>query len=96
VESYPCWQVPVRHIVRRPPLGRAPLVDAELVVNVAEVLRGAGTLAVVAPEPLTRWVEATPGTLVAFEDGDLVTSIAGQPAAAHVAATAWRPPANSR
>lgn len=61
--------------------------------------RGAGTLAVVAPEPLTRdetWVEATPGTLVAFEDGDLVTSIAGQPEAAHVAATAWRPPANSR
>jgi glutamine amidotransferase len=82
------------HIVRRPPLGRATLVDAELVVNFEEVLHGVGTLAVAATEPLTRdedWVQATPGTLLAFEDGDLVTSLAGLPEAAHVAATAWKP-----
>ena len=84
------------HIVRRPPLGRAMLVDAEMEVNFEEVLHGTGALAVVATEPLTRdetWVDATPGTLLAFENGDLVTTIAGLPEAAHVAATAWKPPA---
>ena len=86
------------YIIRRPPLGRATLVDAELVVNFEEVMHGAGTLAVVATEPLTRdetWIETTPGTLLAFEDGDLVASVAGLPEAAHVAATAWKPPAGS-
>jgi predicted glutamine amidotransferase len=82
------------HIVRRPPLGRATLVDGELSVDFAQVLRRGGTLAVTATAPLTRdeeWLTATPGTLWVFRDGELVASFAGLPGAAHVAATAWRP-----
>lgn len=84
----------LHHIVRRPPLGRANLVDRELEVNFAEVMRGTGTLAVVATAPLTRdetWVRATPGTLWVFENGELVQTFEGLPEAAHVAKTAWRP-----
>jgi predicted glutamine amidotransferase len=83
------------HILRRPPLGQATLVDGELMVNFAEVMRGAGTLAVVATEPLTRdeaWERATPGTLWVFRDGELIASHPGLPEAAEVARTAWRPP----
>jgi predicted glutamine amidotransferase len=83
------------HIVRRPPLGRATLVDRELSVDFAQVMRGEGSLAVVATAPLTReetWVRSTPGTLLVFENGELVASFDGLPEAAHVAATAWRPP----
>jgi predicted glutamine amidotransferase len=83
------------HIVRRPPLGRATLVDGELSVDFARVMGGEGTLAVVATAPLTReetWVPATPGTLLVFENGDLVATFDGLPEAARVAATAWRPP----
>jgi glutamine amidotransferase len=86
------------HILRRPPLGRATLVDGELEVNFAEVLRGTGTLAVVATEPLTSdetWIESSPGTLLAFEDGEMVASLPGLPDAAEVAATAWKPSASS-
>jgi predicted glutamine amidotransferase len=82
------------HIVRKPPLGRATLADEEVEVNLADVMRGAGTLAVVATEPLTRnepWIRATPGTLWVFHDGELVRTFEGLPEAAHVAATAWRP-----
>jgi predicted glutamine amidotransferase len=82
------------HIVRRPPLGRATLVDAELSVDFAQVIRGDGRLAVVATAPLTRdepWVPSPPGTLLVFEGGELVATFAGLPEAAHVAATAWRP-----
>jgi predicted glutamine amidotransferase len=84
------------HIVRRPPLGRATLVDAELCVDFAEVMRGGGTLAVAATAPLTRdepWTQAAPGTLLVFEEGDLAATFEGLPEAAQVAATAWRPPA---
>jgi predicted glutamine amidotransferase len=83
------------HIVRRPPLGRATLVDRELSVDFAQVMRGEGSLAVVATAPLTReetWVRSPPGTLLVFENGELVASFDGRPEAAHVAATAWRPP----
>jgi predicted glutamine amidotransferase len=82
------------HILRKPPLGQATLVDDELQVNFAEVMRGAGTLAVVATAPLTRdetWIRATPGTLWVFHDGELVKTFDGLPEAAHVAETAWRP-----
>lgn len=82
------------HIVRRPPFGAATLVDVEMEVNFADVVRGAGTVAVVATSPLTRgepWVTATPGTLWTFADGELVRTFDGLPEAAHVAATAWRP-----
>jgi glutamine amidotransferase len=85
------------HIVRRPPFGRATLVDTEIQVDFADVLRGAGRLAVVATQPLTRdeaWVRASPGTLWVFRDGELVETFEGLPEAAHVAATAWRPGGN--
>jgi predicted glutamine amidotransferase len=82
------------HILRKPPLGQATLVDKELEVNFHQVMRGAGTLAVVATAPLTRgetWMQATPGTLWVFRDGELLRTFEGLPEAAHVAATAWRP-----
>lgn len=82
------------HIVRRPPLGRATLVDGEMTVDFAQILRGGGSVAVAATSPLTRdeaWVTATPGTLWVFRDGELVASFDGLPEASHVAATAWRP-----
>lgn len=83
------------HIVRRPPFGHATLVDEEMSVDFSQVLRRGGSLAVAATAPLTRdeeWVTATPGTLWVFRDGELVTTFAGLPEAAHVAATGWRPP----
>jgi predicted glutamine amidotransferase len=83
------------HILRRPPLGRATMVDAELSVDFAQVMRGEGHLAVVATAPLTRdeaWIQDPPGTLLVFESGELVATFEGTPEAAHVAATAWRPP----
>lgn len=82
------------HIVRRPPLGRATLVDGEMSVDYAQVMPRGGTLAVTATAPLTSdedWATATPGTLWVFRDGDLVAEFAGLPEAAHVARTAWRP-----
>lgn len=82
------------HILREPPLGQATLVDDEVQVNFAQVMRGAGSLAVVATAPLTRdetWTSATPGTLWVFHDGALVKTFAGRPEAAQVAITAWRP-----
>jgi predicted glutamine amidotransferase len=81
------------HIVRRPPLGRAMLVDREVEVDFADVLRGSGSLAVVATAPLTRderWNQAAPGTLWVFRDGELVRTFYGLPEALHVAATAER------
>ncbi|HEV7733618.1 MAG TPA: class II glutamine amidotransferase [Candidatus Binatia bacterium] len=82
------------HIVRRAPLGRATLIDGEVTVDFAQILRDGGTVAVTATTPLTRdeeWVTATPGTLWVFRDGELVAAHEGLPEAAHVAATAWRP-----
>lgn len=82
------------HIVRRPPLGEVTLADEEIQVNLANVMRGPGPVAVVATQPLTRgepWVRATPGTLLVFHDGELVRTFDGLPEAAHVAETAWRP-----
>jgi predicted glutamine amidotransferase len=82
------------HIVRRFPLGHATLADEELRVDYTQVLRGPGSVAVVATSPLTRdeaWVRATPGTLWVFHEGELVRTFEGLPAAADVAATAWRP-----
>jgi len=82
------------HIMRKPPLGRATLVDAEVQVDFAQVLPGGGSLAVVATQPLTRdepWTKATPGTLWVFEAGELVKTFAGTAEAARMAETAWRP-----
>ncbi|MFL5305835.1 MAG: class II glutamine amidotransferase [Polyangia bacterium] len=82
------------HIVRQPPLGVVTLADEEVEVNLANVMRGDGSVAVVATHPLTRaepWVAGTPGTLWVFRAGALVKSFPGLPEAAHVAATAWRP-----
>ena len=82
------------HIVRQPPLGVVTLADEEVEVNLANVMRGDGSVAVVATHPLTRaepWVAGTPGTLWVFRAGALVKTFPGLPEAAHVAATAWRP-----
>ena len=82
------------HIVRRPPWGAVTLADEEIEVNLANVMRGPGAVAVVSTEPLTRgepWIRATPGTLLVFQDGVLVETFPGLPEAAEVAATAWRP-----
>jgi predicted glutamine amidotransferase len=63
--------------VRRAPFGEATLVDAELRVNISDLIptsEGA-RMVVVATEPLTRdepWVKAKPGTLWVFADGDLM------------------------
>jgi glutamine amidotransferase len=82
------------HIVRKPPLGQARMVDAEIEVDFAQVMRRGGSLAVVATQPLTHgeaWIRATPGTLWVFHDGELVRTFEGTAEAAHVARTAWRP-----
>jgi predicted glutamine amidotransferase len=82
------------HIVRRFPLGHATLADEEVRIDLTQVLRGPGSVAVVATSPLTRdedWVRARPGTLWVFRDGELVRTFEGLPEAAAVAATAWRP-----
>lgn len=82
------------HIVRQPPLRAVTLADEEVEVDLTNVMRGPGAVAVVATQPLTRhepWVAATPGTLLVFRDGALVRTFPGLPEAAHVAATAWRP-----
>jgi len=82
------------HIVRRFPLGHATLADEEMRVDFTQVLRGPGSVAVVATSPLTRdeaWVRATPGTLWVFRDGELVRTFEGLPEAAEIAVTAWRP-----
>jgi glutamine amidotransferase len=82
------------YIVRTPPLGRATLADEEVEVSLDNVLRGPGSLAVVATAPLTRaepWVELAPGALLMFEDGAVAKTYAGFPEAAHVAASGWRP-----
>jgi len=61
------------------PLGSATLVDAEVKVQIREVLHGVdhASMAVVSTVPLTRdesWTRARPGTLWVFSDGKLVHS----------------------
>ena len=66
-------------IVRRPPFGSATLVDADVRVNLGEVLREVpdSRMAVIATHPLTRdepWQKATPGTLWVFRAGELLAT----------------------
>lgn len=84
------------YILRTPPLGRVTLADEEVEVNLDNVLRGVGALAVVATTPLTRgepWVRLAPGAMLVFQDGRVVSAFDGSAEAAHVAETAWRPTA---
>jgi predicted glutamine amidotransferase len=84
------------YILRTPPLGRVTLADEEVEVNLENVMRGPGALAVVSTTPLTRaeaWVRLAPGALLVFQDGRVVSAFDGLPDAAHVAETAWRPTA---
>ncbi len=73
------------HIIRSAPFGEATLVDADVRVNFADVMRGAdhARMAVIATEPLTRdehWHRATPGTLWVFSAGELLATFAGEAA----------------
>ncbi len=74
-------------ILRQPPFGQATLVDADVRVNLGEVIREVpdSRMAVIATEPLTRdeaWLKGTPGTLWVFRAGELLASFGGAPAAA--------------
>lgn len=66
-------------ILRRPPFGSATLVDADLRVNLGEVMREVpdSRMAVISTEPLTRdetWIKGTPGTLWVFRAGELLAT----------------------
>jgi predicted glutamine amidotransferase len=70
--------------VRRAPFGEATLVDAEVRVNICDLIRASdeARMAVVATAPLTRdepWVKAEPGTLWVFANGDLLRTFAPPP-----------------
>lgn len=80
-------------ILREPPFGSATLVDADVRVNLGEVMREVpdARMAVIATEPLTRdetWEKATPGALWVFQAGERVLSFPGT-ASAQAVATAW-------
>jgi predicted glutamine amidotransferase len=77
-------------ILREPPFGSATLVDADVRVNLGEVMREVpdARLAVIATEPLTRdetWEKATPGTLWVFRAGERLLSFPGNASAQAVA-----------
>lgn len=77
-------------ILRQPPFGSATLVDADVRVNLGEVMREVpdARLAVIATEPLTRdetWEKATPGTLWVFRAGERLLSFPGNASAQAVA-----------
>jgi glutamine amidotransferase len=77
-------------ILRKPPFGSATLVDADVRVNLGEVMREVpdARLAVIATEPLTRdetWEKATPGTLWVFRAGERLLSFPGSASAQAVA-----------
>ncbi|HEY6881643.1 MAG TPA: class II glutamine amidotransferase [Polyangiales bacterium] len=64
------------YVIRRAPFGEATLVDAEVRVHFADVMRvDDGRMAVVATEPLTRdetWHKGVTGQLWVFSNGELV------------------------
>lgn len=69
-------------IVRRAPFGLATLVDADVRVNLGELMGSSPDtrMAVIATEPLTRdetWNKATPGTLWVFRAGELICTYPG-------------------
>jgi predicted glutamine amidotransferase len=80
-------------ILREPPFGSATLVDADVRVNLGEVMREVpeARMAVIATEPLTRdetWEKATPGSLWVFRAGERLLSFPGT-ASAQAVANAW-------
>jgi glutamine amidotransferase len=79
--------------VRRAPFGHATLIDADLKVDLREVMGSAddARMAVVATEPLTRdetWEKATPGMLWVLGGGELVARFPGNEGAPPSAAPA--------
>ncbi|HEY6878100.1 MAG TPA: class II glutamine amidotransferase, partial [Polyangiales bacterium] len=64
------------YVIRRAPFGEATLVDAEVRVHFADVMRvDDGRMAVVATEPLTRdetWHKGVTGQLWVFSNGELL------------------------
>jgi glutamine amidotransferase len=80
-------------ILREPPFGSATLVDADVRVNLGEVMREVpdARMAVIATEPLTRdekWEKGVPGGLWVFRAGERLLSFPGNEKAQAVAA-AW-------
>lgn len=77
-------------ILRQPPFGLATLVDADVRVNLGEVMREVpdARMAVIATEPLTRdetWEKGMPGALWVFRAGERLLSFVGNDAAVAVA-----------
>jgi glutamine amidotransferase len=95
------------YILRQPPFGSATLVDADVRVNLGEVMKEVpdARMAVIATEPLTRdetWQKGKPGTLWVFRAGELLTTfwpavtsqpIAAQPPVQHPPSERQRPSA---
>ena len=65
-------------ITRRAPFGPALLKDIDLSVNFAEETSPSDVVSVIATQPLTtneEWTKMTPGDLVVFERGELVSHL---------------------
>jgi predicted glutamine amidotransferase len=80
-------------ILREPPFGSATLVDADVRVNLGDVMREVpeARMAVIATEPLTRdetWEKGQPGALWVFRAGERVLSFPGT-ASAQAVANTW-------
>ncbi|HET8937034.1 MAG TPA: class II glutamine amidotransferase [Polyangiales bacterium] len=80
-------------IERKPPFGSATLVDADVRVNLGEIMREVpdARMSVIATEPLTRderWEKGKPGELWVFRAGERVLSFPGS-ASAQAIADAW-------
>jgi predicted glutamine amidotransferase len=63
-----CW------LTRRAPFGKATLIDEDLSVDFSQVTRPDDIVSVIATRPLTRdeaWVDARPGQLLAWRDGEM-------------------------
>jgi len=77
-------------ILREPPFGSATLVDADVRVNLGDVMREVpdARMAVIATEPLTRdetWEKMTPGALWVFRAGERLLSFPGNASAQGIA-----------
>jgi predicted glutamine amidotransferase len=80
-------------IERKPPYGAATLVDADVRVNLGEIMREVpdSRMAVIATDPLTRdekWEKGKPGELWVFRAGERVLSYPAS-AGAQAVADAW-------
>jgi glutamine amidotransferase len=80
-------------IERKPPFGSATLVDADVRVNLGDIMREVpdARMAVIATEPLTRdetWQKGRPGELWVFSAGERLMAFPAS-ASAQAVADAW-------